>query len=279
MNTEVREWGLDLNNKELYQRIQDRLPKWARSNILTGLCGSHIHGTYIEPEAAYGTDDIDVFQIVIHPRTFYLGLDYYQHKEDSFQTHGESLDIVVYDLPKYVYLLTQGNPNVNSYLWLEPYEYLGESSAGRILIDSREHFLSQKMFLSFGGYAYGQLKRMTHGERLGYMGLKRKQLLETHGYDTKNAAHCIRLFYTAIHLAKYNTLKIKLTGDELTLVKSIKRGERNVGEVERLAIDLNDQFLTIKKASPLPKEVDRDTVNEILKKTFEAAWNNMEAGR
>jgi len=243
------------------------------------MCGSHIHGTYIEPAEKHGTDDVDVFQIVVHPRNFYTGLDYYQHKEDSYQTHGESLDIVVHDLTKYVYLLTQGNPNVQSYLWLEPQEYLGESLAGRILIDQREQFLSQRMFLSFGGYAYGQLKRMTSGERLGYMGLKRKELMNEYGYDIKNAAHCIRLFLTAIHLAQTNKLKVKLDGADLDLVLAVKRGEKTIGEVERIMNELNEVFLKVRNQSHLPKEVDRVTANEILAKVLEISWQNLEGGK
>lgn len=267
-----------MTTPNLYQQIQTRLPKWARNNILTGLCGSHVHGTYIPPEHKHGTDDLDIFQIVVHPRSFYMGLDYYQHKEDTYQTHGESLDILVHDLPKFVYLLTQGNPNVHSYLWLEPQEYLGESLAGHILIDQREKFMSQRMFLALGGYAYAQLKRMTHGEHLGYMGLKRKELMGEYGYDIKNAAHCIRLFLTAIHLAKNYKLKVKLDGSDLDLVLSIKQGEKNVGEVERIANDLNEIFLIERKKNHLPKEVDRTEANKILSNVLELAWQNLEGG-
>ena len=263
----------------LYQQIQNRLPKWARTNILTGLCGSHIHGTYIAPEEKHGTDDIDVFQIIVHPRSFYMGLGYYQHREDVHQTHGESLDIVCYDLPKYIFLLTKGNPNIQSYLWLEPQEYLGESLAGHVLIDQREKFLSQKMFLAFGGYAYAQLKRMTHGEHLGYMGLKRKELMSEYGYDIKNASHCIRLFLTAIHLAKTNKLKVKLDGPDLDLVLAIKRGEKTIGEVERIANELNELFLELRNKSTLPKEVDYTIANEVLANVLELSWQNLEGGR
>src|ERR1035441_7341928 len=34
---------------------------------------------------------------------------------------------------------------------------------------------------------------MRKGENLGYLGDKRKNLVLEHGYDAKNAAHCIRL--------------------------------------------------------------------------------------
>jgi hypothetical protein len=35
------------------------------------------------------------------------------------------------------------------------------------------------------------------GENLGYMGEKRKELVLEHGYDSKNAAHCVRLLRMA----------------------------------------------------------------------------------
>ena len=49
------------------------------------------------------------------------------------------------------------------------------------------------MYYTFLGYAISQMKKMSGGSYMGYMGTKRKQLFDKFGYDPKNAAHMIRL--------------------------------------------------------------------------------------
>jgi len=260
--------GVTLND------IQKRVPPWARATVLSGMCGSHVHGTWLPPEDPNSTDDVDVFQVIVHPRTHYLGLPYFRHEHQSYQTHGEGLDVAVFEAIHYIDLLVKGNPNVNLYLWLEPHEYFARAAAGDILVSAREAFVSERMFVSFGGYAYGQLKRMTHGERMGYMGDKRKQLFAERGYDTKNAAHCVRLFYTGITLVRTGELVPKLSGGELDDVLAIKRGEWNVGEVERLATNLDAEFraAVIQGRCRFRRSPDMDVVNQIVRDVLEIQW-------
>lgn len=262
-------------NDDLQHTINSRLPAWARRLVLSGLCGSHVHGTFIPSDQPHSTDDQDVFQIIAHPRSHYLGLGYYKHALDGYQTHGEALDIVVHELAKFVSLCAAGNPNVNTHLWLEPQEYFSRTDSGNVLLAHREVFVSKRMFPAFGGYAYGQLKKMTAGERLGYMGTKRKQLLEQYGYDIKNAAHCLRLFITGIALARTGTLPVKLTGQHLEWVLAVKRGEWSVGMVERYAQSLEQEFRAACKVSTLPDAPEADLVDRTLRRALEAHWDTL----
>jgi hypothetical protein len=261
--------GMSLND------IQKRVPPWARATVLSGMCGSHVHGTWIPPTDPEGTDDVDVFSVIIHPRNHYLGLPYFLHDRQSFQTHGEGLDIAVFEGVHYVNLCAKGNPNVNLWLWLQPHEYFSRAAAGDILIAARNAFLSKRMFLAFAGYAYAQLKRMTHGERMGYMGAKRKQLFNEKGFDTKNAAHCLRLFYTAIILLQTGLLIPKLNGYPLETVLAVKKGLKPIGEVERLATDLDAEFkaLVQRRGNDFPDRPDPDTINNIVRDILETSWS------
>jgi len=263
--------GVTLND------IHKRLPPWARATVLAGMCGSHVHGTWIPPEDPSGTDDVDVFSVIVHPRPHYMGLDYFRRAEQSYQTHGEGLDIAVFEAVHYIDLLSKGNPNVNLYLWLEPHEYFARAAAGEVLIAARDAFISEKMFASFGGYAYAQLKRMTHGERMGYMGEKRKALFDERGYDTKNAAHCVRLFYTALRLARTGKLVPKLEGDELAMVLSIKTGTASLNFVEQLATNLDAEFRAAVQVCMLahrfPPRPDPDVMNRIVRDVLETQWS------
>src|SRR5947208_1501122 len=101
------------------------------------------------------------------------------------------------ELRKFIGLPCQQNPNVLSLLWLQPEHYIHVSPLGAQLLEARTLFRQrQRAFDAFAGYAYGQLKRMTHfGEFKGYMGAKRKTLAEKYGFDAKCAGHLLRLLH------------------------------------------------------------------------------------
>lgn len=124
------------------------------SVILLGYRGSYAHGTY---DKELGIDDIDLMGVMIPPLERYFGLTSFAQKEID----GE-LDVVIYELGKYVRLMLKCNPNVMSLLWLDPEYYLIKTELGQKLIDNRELFSSKVAYKSFSGYAYSQLKRMTH---------------------------------------------------------------------------------------------------------------------
>lgn len=95
----------------------------------------------------------------------------------------------------------------------------------------------------------------------GYMGEKRKALTEQHGYDTKNAAHLIRLLRMGIEFLETGEMQVRRKdADDLI---AIKRGEWSRGEVEQTSTDL---FTRAKKAvqkSPLPEYPDKEKANEV----------------
>lgn len=185
-----------------FREVNKHLPEWTANSILEGYRGSHCHGTYIPNSNPNSVDDIDIFRVVVQPKEYYLGLGGYLRKQEHYEAFVGEYDILVYDIRKFVYLLSNGNPNVHIFLWLRPDDYFNITEAGRYLISNRDEFLSQKVIRSFGGYAVSQLKRMTHIKYEGYMGEKRKSLVDRYGYDCKNAAHCVRLLSTAIDLLK-----------------------------------------------------------------------------
>ncbi|MBU8920810.1 MAG: nucleotidyltransferase domain-containing protein [Bacteroidales bacterium] len=221
--------------------IMDRVPKWAQSQILIGYRGSQAHGTTLPPEHPKGTDDIDVFGVSVQPIQFYCGLRAPKDRE-VFTTAGEDLDIEIFDIRKLVGLLEKGNPNVHQWLWMD--DYLLISPLGQLLRSRREGFLGTHMLKAFGGYAKSQVDRMNDGRKRGYMGEKRNKLLLEHGYDIKNAAHCIRLLVGGIHLALTNKILVKLEGKMLAQILAVKRGEwelEAVVEVVRLLMEEFDE--------------------------------------
>jgi len=255
--------------------LQLSLPEWAtKYPIISGYRGSYANGTYLPTTDKHGTDDIDVFTIFAHDINYYLGLDGYHNSRVSLEKTGD-LDIVGYEIRKFIGLLIKGNPNVHSFLWLEPKDYLFVSNGGELLILNRTIFLSQRLFNSFAGYAYGQLKRMTHLQYQGYMGKKRKQLANEYGYDIRNAAHCLRLLYLGIHFASTGNILVKLPAEELDMILRVKRGEvKSIVEINVLAESLFQQFrkLEDKYRPTWPITPNMEKINSITRKVLEMSW-------
>ncbi len=251
----------------------ENLPAWTLNCILEGYRGSHGHGTYIPSSDPDSIDDIDVFRVVVQSKEYYLGLNGYLRKQEHYEKFIGEYDILVYDIRKFVYLLTKGNPNVHLFLWLRPEDYFKVTEAGKYLISKRREFISQKVIHSFGGYASAQIKRMTHFKHEGYMGEKRKAIVSKYGYDCKNAAHCIRLLATASGLLKTGELKVYRSEDRDMLI-DIKTGKWSLERIKEYADELKTEFDNLAQQSELPPNVDHDRIERILLDTLYIAWKN-----
>ena len=173
---------------EVLQRDQG-LNDW---NILLGYRGSQAHGTYVPNDDPNSFDDIDLMGVCVPPLDHYFGLRHYGSR-GTREIMLDPWDVVVYKVRKMVALLAQGNPNVLSLLWLREDHYLNVTPSGRLLIENRQVFMGKHIATSFAGYARSQLQKMTAFSFKGYMGEKRKRLVQKHGYDCKNASHLVRL--------------------------------------------------------------------------------------
>lgn len=268
--------SMDSPRETLLRATIERSPKWARRLVLCGYRGSHAHGTYIEPTDKHGTDDVDVFGVYAATREYYCGITGYLRQHDTFTSAGEELDIESHELRKFLALLVKGNPNVHSHLWLDPADYFLLSRAGRVLVARRSGFISQKMLWSFTGYAYDQMNRMTKMEKKGYMGAKREAIVVEHGYDIKNAAHCIRLLHTGIELARTGKLVIKLDGEIRDTVLAIKSGQWSFESVQARARTLFDQFHAEKDKANLPPTVEYAWADETAVAVLDAYYEDLD---
>jgi len=154
-------------------------------------------------------------------------------------------------------------------LWLEHEHYLNVTDAGGLLLDNRHIFVGKHVYHSFTGYAYDQLKRMTTFSFKGYMGEKRKRLVEKFGYDTKNAAHLIRLLRMGTEFLSDGVLHVKRHDAQELL--EIKRGEWTLDQVKSEAEKL---FVLADKAfeqSKLPEKPDMERVNKLCVDVIETA--------
>jgi predicted nucleotidyltransferase len=240
--------------------ILDSEPSIDKWSILLGYRGSISHGTYVPNKEPNSIDDKDAIGICIPPMEYYYGLKTFGSRGTKEIKEGE-WDIVVFELTKAIRLLEGGNPNLLSILWLSEQYYMKITPAGQLLLDNRNLFVGKHVYHSFVGYAHGQLHRMTHSTCQGYMGEKRKKLVEKFGYDTKNAAHLIRLLRMGIEFLNDGELHV-LREDAQQLLE-IKRGEWSLEKVKAEAERLFIAAETAYTLSKLPVKPDHEKINEL----------------
>lgn len=230
------------------------------TTILAGYRGSISHGTYVPQNDPNSIDDKDVMCIVIPDLDHYFGLKNFGSKGTK-EIKKEEWDVVVYEFKKYISLLLKSNPNVLALMWLEENDYITRSDLGDLLIKNRELFVSKKAYHSFSGYAHGQAHRMTHMAFEGYMGEKRRKLVKKYGYDTKNAAHLIRLLRMGIEFLTEGKLFVKR--QDASQLLEIKKGEWTLDKVQEESDRLFKLAEEAYIRSPLPSEPDYDKVNQL----------------
>jgi len=151
-----------------------------------------------------------------------------------------------------------------------PVYYIKISEWGQQLIDNRDMFVGKHCYHSFIGYAYGQLRKMTKLNFEGYMGVKRKKLVEKFGYDVKNAAHCIRILKMGIEFLIEGKLNV-FRSDRQQLL-AIKMGEWSLKQVKDEANKLFDLAKESYVKSTLPNEPNYERSNDLLINIIENYW-------
>lgn len=205
-------------------------------------------------------DDIDLMSVYMAPPDHYVGINKTKEVVENFV--GE-WDVVNYEFKKFVGLLLKANPNVLSLLWLKENHYIEKHTYGKMLIENRDLFVSKKIYHSFTGYAYSQLKKTTQHSTSGYMGEKRKQLVEKFGYDTKNMAHCIRLLKMGMEFLTEG--KLNVFREDAPWLLSIKLGKWKLEDVKAEADRLFKLADEAYIRSNLPTEPDYEKVNDMVK--------------
>lgn len=235
--------------------------------IVLSFRGSIAHGTYRPNSDENSIDDIDLVAVTMPSLKSLLTVS--QHNSglgENLMTgtdikHNE-WDIVQYTLQHLFSLLKQGNPNVLSMLWTNAHVF--ESAYWHKVKENRQLFASQNIYKAFISYASAQGQRMTRTEHGGYMGAKRKALVEKHGYDTKNASHLIRLLRMGSEMLVTGEMSVDRSNIDAELLLAIKNGAYSLTDFMLIA---EHEFAAIESAlehSVLPEQVNGDAIDELL---------------
>jgi len=223
-----------------------------------GYRGSIAHGMYVPQEDPNSIDDKDIMGIFLHHRDHYLGFGQY----DVYEKWVGEYDGVFYEFKKFINMLIKSNPNVLGTLWTDRKYVIYKDPLWDQVLKCKDFFVSKKAYHSFTGYAYSQLRKMTSGTHAGYMGDKRKKLVEKWGFDVKNASHLIRLLKMGIEFLVEGELHVERKDTAQLL--SIKRGEWTLEEVKKEADRLFVQCADAYVQSTLPKEPYREGIEAMM---------------
>ena len=226
---------------------------WDTRLIMKVYAGSHSYGTNTKDS------DEDLRGVCIPPKNYLLGLDNFEQKES------EEPDSVIYSLRKFVYLALQNNPNILDALFVEKNHIIFINDFGRELRDLRYDFLSKRVYKTYGGYAYSQLKKMVVVSKKSEG--KRLESVRKFGYDTKNACHLIRLLRMGIEALTDGEVNV-LRHDNQELLK-IRRGEYPLNYIEEEAKRLQDLLDAAYVNSKLPSKPNYNKINNWLVQAHE----------
>ncbi|CAN1211930.1 DNA polymerase beta superfamily protein [Tumidithrix helvetica PCC 7403] len=135
-----------MNRNEIEQRT-----------ILIALTGSRGYGLQTE------SSDYDYRGVFIATKPYYYGFSKIEQRDRDW-VEGEGLfsylgkDTCIYELKKYLELSADNNPNILELLWYKDYMHL--TPVGKALIDRKQMFLSKKVWKTYAGYGYAQIRKL-----------------------------------------------------------------------------------------------------------------------
>ena len=225
--------------------------------ILKVYAGSHSYGTNV------ADSDHDFRGICVPPKNYLLGMDMFEQKQTN------DPDETIYSLKKFVHLALQNNPNILDTLFVAPNHILYEHEFGKELRDLRYEFLSKKVYKTYGGYAYAQLKKMTTVTKDAQG--KRLESVEKYRYDTKNALHLIRLFKMGIEILTEGEVNV-LRHDNKYLL-DIRNGKYSLEYIQEEAKRLEELLDRAYVNSSLTNKPNYDKINKWVVSMHERSLN------
>jgi predicted nucleotidyltransferase len=238
------------------------------NRVLHGLVGSTVHGLELA-----GQDDRDEMAVFVEPPESAVGLHPFEHwversRPDGVRSGPGDLDLTLYSLRKFVRLALAGNPSILLLLFVPAPDLQLSTPAGVELRNLAPSFISARVQEAYCGYMGAQKERLL-GER-GQMRVKRPELVEAHGYDTKYAMHTLRLGLQGVELLETGRLSLPMRDPDRSTVMAVRRGDVDISEALRL---IDEAEARLRACKPSSNEPDRARIERWLVATHLAHWN------
>lgn len=233
--------------------------------------GSSVHGVAVQ-----GTDDRDEMGVCVEKPEFVIGLRTFEQivkrdRPQGVRSEPGDLDLVVYGLRKFCSLALKGNPSILLLFNVPDESCITLTRSGQLLRQMAWAFASKKAGASFLGYMQQQRQRLM-GER-GQMNVKRPELIEQYGYDTKYAGHIIRLGYQGIDYMNTGAFPIPMPPEQRDYILAVRTGQIDEHEVLTMAGELERDLKDAIDSTLLPDKPNYEAVNEFLIDRYMAEWS------
>lgn len=210
--------------------------------------GSTAHGISV------GSDDFDATVVRVEDFEEMVVGD---HKRQSMQIRtakdGErsgpkDIDLSVYTLRKFASLANSGNPSVLTAIFSESVhrdkDHVDWEQLGRVVA-------SKKAGEAFLGYMRQQMERWV-GIR-GQKNVSRPELVEKYGFDTKYAAHVVRLGYQGLEYMEEGRFGVPMREEQANAIISLRTGGLEEYDAMAWAVDIEERLKVAIEESRLPE--------------------------
>ena len=229
--------------------------------------GSELHGAKVGT-----TDDLDLYGVFIEQPEEALGLNSRPHfswstATDERRNGPDDIDITLYSLRRWAHLAAKGNATALHFLFADATAV--SAPAWSMIQSASALFLAKQSAEQFLGFAENQRKRITGEAGRGAKG-RRPEYECIHGYDSKAAMHCLRLYYECIELMQAG--RITLPRPERDLLIQVRQGHYTREQFENTAAALHRQAEASAIASSLPPKVDPHRISELIANVHQEYW-------
>jgi len=202
--------------------------------------------------------DIDKLTVNIESPTVIFGI---QGANKSVQTITDESDERIFWLKRFVSLCVSGNPNTLESLWATQGKIIFVNPIFQKYILNNNHlFLTKNIINPHLGFAKSQVYKLTNKK---FIGNKRKNIIDTYGYDIKYATHALRLIHQLETIINNNTLIFPVQNKDILL--DIKLGNITRQKFLDIFNASLDAVMTKLSSSWLQKkEADIDKINALL---------------
>lgn len=241
------------------------------TTILEVVVGSTLHGVAVHD----GLEDLDLMAVVIEDAPRMLG--FFQEdtwtkrsKPEGVRSETGDTDWVAYGLRKYLALATKGNPTILLALFASEKYIRVIDSRGSQLRELAPDIVSRQVYAPFRGYMRQQHERLL-GLR-GQRNVTRPELVEAHGYDTKYAAHIIRLGLQGEEILLTGRLTLPMPEEQRALVIKVRTGGFTLAQISEQIIAVENRIVAAYAKTSLPEKPNVKKVQRWMIERYLGHW-------
>ena len=188
-------------------------------------------------------------------------------KPEGERSEPGDIDINVYTLRKFVALARKGNPSILLALFADPViSRLPEDRWEELA----QYLQSKRAGGAFLGYMKQQMERWK-GER-GQKNVSRPELVERYGFDTKYAAHIVRLGIQGTEYMLTGRFTVPMPAVSAWKIKALRTGGVTEREAMAWAEEVEEDLKRAIDQSTLPDEPNEDRTHLWLRREYQRSY-------